>query len=78
MEAIAFLAHPAFVVPWYAFGAAAAMWALHDEYRVNTMLPPAIKWAFPIIVLFFSVIGLVLYLWAARPKDIGAHRKTPV
>lgn len=74
LQALSFLAEPAFVVPWYAVGIAGALWVLYDEYRVNTMLPAAIKWAFPVIVLFFSVIGLALYFWSARPAGIAAKR----
>ena len=65
---LSFLAAPAFVLPWYGIGVGGALWVLYDEYRVHTTLPAAIKWAFPLIVLFFSVLGLALYLWTARPS----------
>lgn len=68
---LAFLAEPWFVISWYAFGAVAALWVLYDAYRVNTEVNEALKWAWPIIVLFFSVIGLALYLWTCRPANIG-------
>ncbi len=35
-------------------------------------MTPALKAAWPIIVLFFSVIGLALYILSCRPKHIGA------
>lgn len=70
LDWLSFLAEPWFVIPWYAIGVAGALWVLYDEYRVNTTLPAAIKWAFPIIVVFFSVIGLALYVWSARPSGI--------
>ena len=68
---LSILANPWFVACWYAIGAVGALWVLYDEYKLNTPLPAAIKWAFPIIVFFFSVIGIALYLWSARPSDIG-------
>lgn len=71
MDWLAFLAEPWFVIPWYGFGLASALWVLYDVYRVNTEVNEALKWAWPIIVLFFSVIGLALYLWTCRPGNIG-------
>ena len=43
----------------------------YDEYRVNTAVNAALKWAWPIIVFFFSVIGLWLYIRTCRPPEIG-------
>jgi len=68
---LAFLAAPWFILAWYGAGIVAALWVLYDEYRVNTQVQPALKWAWPIIVVFFSVVGLALYLWTCRPPDIG-------
>lgn len=73
MEALSFLAQPAFVIAWYAVGALAAMWVVRDEYTVNTAVPTALKWAWPIIVFFFSVVGLLLYGWACRPPGIARY-----
>ena len=70
MNALAFLAAPLFVGGWYAFGAAAAVWVWHDEHHANRNVPTALQWAWPIIVLFFSVIGLALYWWTCRPPGI--------
>jgi hypothetical protein len=70
----AFLAEPSVVMAWYAVGLAAGLWVLYDEYHVNTHVQPALKWAWPIIVLFFSIIGLAFYLWTCRPPHIGRHR----
>ena len=64
------LALPQFVIAWYAFGLVAAIWVLRDEYTVNTAVPTALKWAWPIIVLFFSPIGLLAYRWCCRPPGI--------
>jgi hypothetical protein len=69
---LAFLAEPAFVVPWYALGIAGAVWVGYDLSRTNTPLKTAMKWAWPIIVLFFSVIGLALYFGTARAPGIDA------
>lgn len=67
-----FLAQPAFVIPWYAFGAIGAVLVLRDTFTANRQVTPALKAAWPIIVLFFSVIGVVLYLGSCRPKHIGS------
>jgi len=77
---LSFLAEPWFVIAWYAVGAAGAVWVVYDLYTVNTPVPPALKWAWPIIVLFFSVIGLLLYRWTCRPPGIddetdGEHKE---
>lgn len=74
--ALAFLAAPWFVVSWYVAGALFALWVGRDLYRVNTPLKPAMKWAWPIIVLFFSVLGLALYFLTARAPGIGRMRST--
>ncbi|MGK7295646.1 MAG: DUF4396 domain-containing protein [Candidatus Wenzhouxiangella sp. M2_3B_020] len=59
------------MIPWYVFGLGAAAWVTYDEYHVNTQVDPAVKWAWPIIVFFFSIIGLGFYLWTTRPPNIG-------
>ncbi len=66
-----FLADPWFVVPWYAVGALGAWYVIYDLRNKNTVLKPAMKWAWPIIVFFFSVIGLALYWGTARAPGIG-------
>lgn len=66
-----FLANPWFVVPWYAVGLLGAIWVVRDQTRVNVHLPTALKWGFPILVFFFSIIGLGLYLGTARPPHVG-------
>ena len=65
-----FLAAAPFVIPWYAFGLIAAAWVVYDEYTANKHVNQALKWAWPIIVFFFSVLGLVAYLLTCRPPDI--------
>ncbi|MBF5046528.1 MULTISPECIES: DUF4396 domain-containing protein [Myxococcaceae] len=68
---LTFLSEPAFVLPWYAPGLTGAAWVALDLRRTNTPLKPAMKWAWPLIVLFFSVLGLALYLATARAPGIG-------
>jgi hypothetical protein len=66
-----FLSEPWFVIPWYVIGGFGAVYVIYDETKVNTPLKTAIKWAWPIIILFFSVIGLALYFGTARAPGIG-------
>ncbi len=68
---LTFLADPAFVIPWYVVGAAGAAFVAQDLYRHNTPLKKAMKWAWPIVVFFFSVIGLALYFATARAPGVG-------
>ena len=75
LQFLQFLAQPAFVIPWYAFGAIGAVLVLRDTFTANRQVTPALKAAWPIIVLFFSPIGVVLYLWSCRPGHIGAIRR---
>jgi len=74
-EFLRFLVQPVFVIPWYGVGALAAVWILYDTFTANTHVSPALKAAWPIIVLFFSVIGLALYISSCRPKRIGSIKK---
>lgn len=66
-----FLAQGWFVIPWYGIGAVGAWFAIYDIRNKNTPLKPAMKWAWPIIVFFFSVAGLALYFLTARAPGIG-------
>ena len=68
--ALDFLAKPWFVIPWYAVGIAGAVVVGYDLARVNTPLKTAMKWAWPIIVVFFSVLGVALYMLSARAPGI--------
>lgn len=61
-----------FVILWYGFGIVAAGWVLYDSLVVNRYVMPALKVGWPIVVIFFSVIGLLLYLWTCRPRGIGS------
>ncbi len=72
--ALDFLASPWFVVPWYVVGVTGVAWLLYDLARVNTPVNTAVKWAWPVIVFFFSVIGLAFYRATSRPPRIGEYR----
>ncbi|MGV8892355.1 MAG: DUF4396 domain-containing protein [Burkholderiaceae bacterium] len=74
-EFFQFLAQPAFVIPWYVFGAVAGIWVLYDTFTANRDVGPALKAAWPIIMLFFSVIGVALYIASCRPRHIGSIRE---
>lgn len=66
-----FLADPLFVIPWYGIGFLGALWVLYDTLSVNTNVNVALKAAWPIIVFFFSIIGLALYWITCRPPGIA-------
>ncbi len=72
-EFLDFLTRPAFVIPWCGFGLLGAAWVLSDSFTANRHVNPPLKAAWPIIITFFSIIGLVLYLWTCRPPDIGHY-----
>lgn len=59
-----------FVIGWYTFGILAAIWVTWDVINVNTQVNQALKYGWPIIVIFFSVIGLLLYIITCRPPRI--------
>lgn len=67
---LAFVGAPWFVLAWYAVGLLGMAFVIDDTRNVNTALKPAVRWAWPIIVLFFSVIGLALYFLTARAPGI--------
>lgn len=70
---LSFLASPWFVIPWYAVGIFAAAWVLRDTLTTNKSVNPPLKVGWPVIVIFFSVIGLGLYFWSCRPPGIGRY-----
>ncbi|MEJ2708479.1 MAG: DUF4396 domain-containing protein [Anaerolineales bacterium] len=67
---LSFLTSPVFVVPWYGFGIAAAIFVFFDETTANKHVNEALKIGWPILIFFFSVIGLYLYLVSCRPPGI--------
>jgi len=70
LNAWSFLTNGFFVVSWYLAGLILAIWVLYDVYYVNTAVSKPLKTAFPIIIIFFSIIGLVMYLLTCRPKKM--------
>ena len=64
------LGNPIFVVPWYGFGLVAGFWVLFDEVTTNKSINEALKIGWPIVISFFSIVGLILYLWTCRPPGI--------
>lgn len=70
-EFLRFLANPWFVLPWYGIGLLGAGWVLYDTLYVNKHVNQALKVAWPIIVFFFSVVGLALYWLTCRPPNIA-------
>ncbi|MDQ6631009.1 MAG: DUF4396 domain-containing protein [Verrucomicrobiota bacterium] len=71
MNVLHLLADPTFVIAWYGFGALGAGWVVYDTLTLNRHVMPALKVGWPIIVIFFSALGLGLYLWSCRPPNIG-------
>ncbi len=69
-EFLSFLTSPVFVVPWFGFGLFAAGWVFIDVLTANKNVNEALKIGWPIIIAFFSIIGLILYLWTCRAPGI--------
>ena len=74
-SAFAWIVEPWCVATWYAVGAIGAAWMIYDAQHANSALNPPLKACWPIIILFFSVIGIALYLVTSRPSDIARYEK---
>jgi hypothetical protein len=48
-----------------------ATWVIYDLFYVNTSVNKSLKAGWPIIFIFFSVIGLLLYLLTCRPNGMS-------
>ena len=66
-----FLKTGTFVLSWYVSGFILALWVVHDVLYVNTSVSKPLKVGWPIIVFFFSIIGLLLYLFTCRAPGIA-------
>ncbi len=66
-----FMAEPWFAIPWYVVGALGVLWVVYDSQTANSALNPPLKVCWPILVFFFSVIGIALYLVTSHPPGIG-------
>lgn len=71
---LSFLTRPALIIPWYALGIAGAGWTVRDTVTANRNVQRPLKAAWPIIIVFFSVIGEALYVITCRPAAIGAEK----
>ncbi|MEO7087468.1 MAG: DUF4396 domain-containing protein [Bacteroidia bacterium] len=65
-----FLTDESFVLLWYVSGLLLAMWVIYDLYNLNTSVNKSLKVGWPIIVIFFSVIGFLWYLLTCRPDGL--------
>ena len=74
MSFLQFLTQPSFVIPWYGFGLLAGAWVLYDMLTAHRHVMSALKAGWPILIVFFSLIGLALYFWSCRPPGIGTER----
>ena len=72
---LTFMAEPWFAVPWHTIGIAGALWVIYDGQTANSALNPPLKACWPILILFFSIVGIALYLVCSRPPGIGGHPK---
>lgn len=71
-NALPWMAHPAFAIPWYLASVLCVGWVIYDVTHANSALNDPLKVCWPILIFFFSVIGLAAYLVTSRPRDIGA------
>jgi hypothetical protein len=67
-NALVFLTEPAFVIPWYVLGVIGAFLVSADIKTRGGAAKPAMRLAWPIIVFFFSVLGLAVYAAFGRTQ----------
>jgi Domain of unknown function (DUF4396) len=70
-ENLQFMAEPWFAISWYLVGIAGVIWVVYDGRTANSALNPPLKVCWPILIFFFSIIGILLYLVTSRPLDAG-------
>lgn len=70
---LTFMAEPWFAIPWFVIGALGAAWVIYDSHSANSALNPPLKACWPILIFFFSVIGIALYFVTSRPSDIASY-----
>jgi hypothetical protein len=61
-----FLVSNVFVLTWFISGLLLALWVIYDVLYVNTAVSTPLKIGWPIIMSFFSVLGLLLYIITCR------------
>ncbi len=72
-ETLQFMATPAFFIIWYGISLLLIVAFIYDIFNANTVLNPPLKFVWPIIIFFFSIVGGLLYWFASRPPDIGRY-----
>lgn len=74
LSLLSFLTNPYFVTGLYLTGLFSAGWTLNDEMYVNTNVNVALKPGWIVITIFFSFIGLWLYLKSCSPPGIQNYK----
>lgn len=69
-----FLTSNYFVITWYFIGICGALVVAYDELKTNTEVNSALKAGWIIIIIFFSILGLLLYKVTCRPPNIGNYK----
>ncbi len=69
-----FLTSNAFVITWYSIGIFGALVVTYDVLKINTEVNTALKFGWIIIIIFFSILGLLLYKVTCRPPNIGNYQ----
>lgn len=72
-NSLTWMAEPWFAIPWYIVGAIGVVWVAYDSLHANSALNPPLKVCWPILIFFFSIIGIALYLASSRPSDIARY-----
>ncbi|MBK5286787.1 MAG: PLDc N-terminal domain-containing protein [Bacteroidia bacterium] len=70
-----FLTSSAFVITWYFIGVVGALVVAYDVLKINTEVNTALKAGWIIIIIFFSILGLLLYKVTCRSPNIGNYKK---
>jgi hypothetical protein len=63
---LSFLVSNVFVLTWFISGLLLALWVIYDVLYVNTAVSTPLKVGWPIILSFFSILGLFLYIVTCR------------
>jgi len=71
LSSLDFLTTGTFVLSWYVSGFILMLWVIYDVLYVNTSVSKPLKIGWPIIIFFFSIIGLLLYLETCRAWGIA-------
>ena len=69
-----FLTSNSFVVTWYLIGLVGTLVVAYDVLKLNTEVNKSLKAGWIIIIIFFSILGLLLYKVTCRPPNIGNYK----